>query len=60
MTRCASASPRLRVLLTHGTATGWAEGAALLRRATAQAWLPWDTPRAVRRFLRHFRPAPAC
>ena len=48
--------PGLRVLLTHGTATGWAEGERLLRPGDLQAWLPWDTPQAVRRFLAHFRP----
>jgi 3-deoxy-D-manno-octulosonic-acid transferase len=48
--------PGLRVLLTHGTATGWAEGERLLRPGDRQAWLPWDTPRAVRRFLGHFQP----
>ncbi|HWI82345.1 3-deoxy-D-manno-octulosonic acid transferase [Ramlibacter sp.] len=49
--------PDLRVLLTHGTATGWAEGERLLRPGDRQAWLPWDTPRAVRRFLGHFQPS---
>jgi 3-deoxy-D-manno-octulosonic-acid transferase len=48
--------PGLRVLLTHGTATGRAAGLALLRDGDAQAWLPFDTPGGVRRFLRHFRP----
>ena len=48
--------PGLRLLLTHGTATGRAEGERLLRPGDAQAWLPWDTPQAVRRFLDHFRP----
>ena len=48
--------PGVRVLLTHGTATGRAEGAKLLRPGDQQAWLPWDTPGAVRRFVRHFRP----
>lgn len=48
--------PDLRVLLTHGTATGRAEGERLLREGDLQAWLPWDTPRAVRRFLNHFQP----
>lgn len=52
-----AARPGLRVLLTHGTATGRAEGERLLREGDAQAWLPWDTPRAVRRFLDHFRPS---
>ena len=48
--------PGLRVLLTHGTATGRADGERLLQPGDAQAWLPWDTPQAVRGFLRHFRP----
>ncbi len=49
--------PDLRFLLTHGTATGREQGRALLREGDAQAWLPWDTPAAVRRFLAHFRPS---
>jgi 3-deoxy-D-manno-octulosonic-acid transferase len=49
--------PGLRVLLTHGTATGWSEGERLLRNGDQQAWLPWDTPGAVRRFLAHFQPS---
>ncbi|WP_239027195.1 3-deoxy-D-manno-octulosonic acid transferase [Ramlibacter algicola] len=49
--------PALRVLLTHGTATGREEGSRLLREGDQQAWLPWDTPHAVARFLAHFRPA---
>ena len=49
--------PGLRVLLTHGTATGRAEGELLLGPGDRQAWLPWDAPRAVRRFLNHFQPA---
>ena len=49
--------PGLRLLLTHGTATGRAAGAALLRDGDVQRWLPWDTPGAVRRFLRRQRPA---
>lgn len=48
--------PGLRVLLTHGTATGRAEGERWLREGDQQAWLPWDTPQAVTRFLNHFRP----
>ena len=48
--------PGLRVLLTHGTATGRAEGERLLRPGDAQAWLPWDTPEAVDAFLAHFQP----
>jgi 3-deoxy-D-manno-octulosonic-acid transferase len=49
--------PGLRLLLTHGTATGRAAGARLLRDGDVQAWLPYDTPGAARRFLRRFAPA---
>lgn len=49
--------PGMRLLLTHGTATGRAEGAKLLLPGDLQVWQPWDTPGAVRRFLRQFRPA---
>ena len=49
--------PGLRLLLTHGTATGRHAGAAMLRAGDAQAWLPYDTPGAARRFLRRFKPA---
>jgi len=48
--------PDIRILLTHGTATGRAEGERILRDGDMQAWLPWDTPKAVRGFLNHFRP----
>ena len=51
------ARPGLRLLLTHGTATGRAAGAALLRDGDTQVWLPFDTPGAVRRFLFRHRPA---
>ncbi|HKB53495.1 MAG TPA: 3-deoxy-D-manno-octulosonic acid transferase [Ramlibacter sp.] len=57
LARLRERDPGLRVLLTHGTATGWAEGERLLRPGDHQAWLPWDTPRAVRRFLGHFQPS---
>lgn len=50
------ARPGLRLLLTHGTATGREAGLGLLREGDAQAWLPYDTPGAVRRFLRHQQP----
>ncbi len=49
--------PDVRLLLTHGTATGLEAGRSLLREGDAQAWLPYDTPGAVRRFLAHHRPA---
>jgi len=48
--------PGMRLLLTHSTATGWAQGQSLLQAGDVQAWLPWDTPEATRRFLRHYRP----
>ena len=50
------ALPGVRILLTHGTATGRAEGAKLLQPGDVQVWQPWDTPAAVAAFLRHFRP----
>ncbi len=49
--------PGMRLLLTHGTATGRAAGQALLQPGDLQLWQPWDTPRAARRFLQHFQPA---
>ncbi|HVL43617.1 MAG TPA: 3-deoxy-D-manno-octulosonic acid transferase [Acidovorax sp.] len=49
--------PGMRLLLTHGTATGRAEGEKLLLPGDVQVWQPWDTPGAVSRFLRKFRPA---
>ncbi|GAA4421216.1 3-deoxy-D-manno-octulosonic acid transferase [Acidovorax lacteus] len=49
--------PGMRLLLTHSTATGRAEGEKLLTPGDVQVWLPWDTPGAVARFLRQFRPA---
>jgi 3-deoxy-D-manno-octulosonic-acid transferase len=51
------AIPGRPLLLTHGTATGRSAGRPLLREGDEQAWLPFDTPGAVRRFLRHFAPA---
>ena len=51
--------PGMRLLITHGTATGRAAGQALVdaSRGDLQTWLPYDTPGAVRRFLRLHRPA---
>ena len=49
--------PGMRLLLTHGTATGREAGAELLHDGDRQSWLPYDTPGAVARFLAHFRPA---
>ena len=49
--------PDIRILLTHGTATGRAQGEQVVRPGDMQAWLPWDTPKAVRAFLHHFQPS---
>ena len=48
--------PDMKLLLTHGTATGREAGTALLREGDAQVWLPYDTPSATRRFIARFRP----
>lgn len=48
--------PDQRLLLTHGTATGRDSGVKLLHDGDAIAWLPIDTPRAVRRFLQQHQP----
>ena len=48
--------PDMRLLLTHGTATGHATGASLLQPGDLQVWQPWDTPDATRRFVQQFRP----
>lgn len=50
-----------RVLLTHMTATGWAEGqrsfhSAIERGQLVQQWLPYDFPGPTRRFIRHYKP----
>jgi 3-deoxy-D-manno-octulosonic-acid transferase len=52
-----AADPGLCLLLTHGTATGRAAGAPMLRPGDHQTWLPYDTPGAVRRFLKRHKPA---
>ena len=49
--------PGMRLLLTHGTATGRDAGRELLRAGDRQTWLPYDTPGATRRFFARFRPA---
>jgi 3-deoxy-D-manno-octulosonic-acid transferase len=48
--------PGQRILLTHGTATGRAEGRGLLQAGDIQVWQPWDSPAAAARFLDHFKP----
>lgn len=49
--------PDMHLLLTHSTATGREAGKALLQAGDLQVWLPFDTPGAVRRFLRSRKPA---
>ena len=48
--------PGMRLLLTHGTATGRAEGVKLLQPGDIQCWQPWDATAPVARFLDYFRP----
>jgi len=50
------AHPEIRLLFTHGTATGRAAGRKLMQDGDGQVWMPYDTPGATRRFLRHFQP----
>ena len=49
--------PGMRLLLTHGTATGREAGRSLLSEGDRQTWLPCDTQGATRRFFAHFAPA---
>jgi 3-deoxy-D-manno-octulosonic-acid transferase len=49
--------PELRLLLTCSTATGVQAGLDLLHEEDDQTWFPYDTPGAVGRFLRRYRPA---
>jgi 3-deoxy-D-manno-octulosonic-acid transferase len=48
--------PSMKLLLTHGTATGRAEGAKLLQAGDVQVWQAWDTVAATERFIQHFQP----
>jgi 3-deoxy-D-manno-octulosonic-acid transferase len=48
--------PGMKLLLTHGTATGREEGAKLLRAGDLQMWQPWDSAAATQRFFAHFKP----
>ena len=48
--------PGHRILFTHMTPTGRATSEALFGDMVTRVYLPYDTPWAVRRFLRHFRP----
>lgn len=49
--------PAVTVLVTSMTATGRETGRALFGERVVLAWLPYDLPGAMRRFLAHFHPA---
>jgi 3-deoxy-D-manno-octulosonic-acid transferase len=48
--------PGMKLLLTHGTATGREEGIKLLQAGDIQVWQPWDSAHATRAFVAHFKP----
>ncbi len=48
--------PDHRILLTHTTPTGRATSIELFGDTVERVYLPYDTPWAMRRFLRHFQP----
>ena len=48
--------PDHRILLTHMTPTGRRMGESLFGDRVLRAYLPYDYPRAVERFLEYFRP----
>ncbi|HET9114391.1 MAG TPA: lipid IV(A) 3-deoxy-D-manno-octulosonic acid transferase [Burkholderiales bacterium] len=49
--------PDYRILLTHTTPTGRATGKQLFGESVWRVYLPYDYPFAVKRFVRHFKPA---
>ena len=49
--------PRHQILLTHTTPTGRATSEQLFGDSVLRAYLPYDLPFAVHRFLNHFKPA---
>jgi 3-deoxy-D-manno-octulosonic-acid transferase len=49
--------PGATILLTSMTATGRSTGRAVFGDRVVQAWLPYDLPGAMRRFLAHFKPS---
>ncbi|TAG25222.1 MAG: 3-deoxy-D-manno-octulosonic acid transferase [Burkholderiales bacterium] len=48
--------PGMKLLLTHGTATGREEGAKLLQAGDLQVWQPWDSRKATQSFFKCFKP----
>ncbi len=51
------AHPDARVLITHMTPSGRATGVELFGDRVSRSYLPYDSPRLVRRFLRAWRPS---
>ena len=49
--------PQHQILLTHTTPTGRAASEKLFGDTVLRAYLPYDVPFAVRRFLKHFTPS---
>jgi 3-deoxy-D-manno-octulosonic-acid transferase len=49
--------PGHQILLTHTTPTGRATSQQLFADQVARVYLPYDLPFAVKRFLKHFKPA---
>jgi len=58
--RLQEAWPGHRILLTHMTPTGRETGEQLFGDRVVRAYLPYDYPSAVARFLDHWRPRWAC
>ncbi|CAG9229588.1 3-deoxy-D-manno-octulosonic acid transferase [Paraburkholderia tropica] len=52
-----AARPDARILLTHMTPGGRAQGEQLFGERVLRCYLPYDMPHAVRRFLRTWRPS---
>ena len=52
--------PAHRILFTHMTPTGRTTSQALFGDTVEHIYLPYDTPWAMRRFLRHYRPEFGC
>ncbi len=48
--------PHLTVMVTNTTPTGAERVRTLLGATVAQAYLPWDRPAAVKRWIRHLKP----
>ncbi|MGZ8252188.1 MAG: lipid IV(A) 3-deoxy-D-manno-octulosonic acid transferase [Methylophilaceae bacterium] len=48
--------PQHQILLTHATPTGREAGEQLFGDTVIRAYLPYDVPGAMRRFVQHFQP----